>query len=210
MIQRCYNPKSHAYRTYGGKGIKVCPSWLKSFNTFYIWYIKNGGTKGMQIDRINNDGNYSPRNCRIVTPTQNCRNKSNNCIIEYKGEKRCIIEWSEVTGIRAGKLYARYSAGMSVDKIFNQTRLPYTINDGESPLSEKQVIEIFLSTDKSKALAEKYGRTRKYIDGIREGYKRRSVTIGLIRPKKVYKYNPNYKPHPIIKPTFALPESRQQ
>ena len=78
MKQRCYYKKSTAYKNYGGRGISVCPEWLESFDNFYNWSIKNGYENNLQLDRIDNNGDYTPNNCRWVTRNQNCMNKRNN------------------------------------------------------------------------------------------------------------------------------------
>ena len=68
---RCYNPKSHGFEHWGGRGIIICDEWLNEFKLFYDWCIGNGWKKGLSIDRINNNGNYEPLNCRIVTHQEN-------------------------------------------------------------------------------------------------------------------------------------------
>lgn len=71
MRQRCSNPKNSHYSAYGGRGISVCPEWQNSFESFYAWAINNGYKDTLEIDRINNDGNYEPSNCRWVTRKEN-------------------------------------------------------------------------------------------------------------------------------------------
>ena len=75
MRKRCNNPKHHAYHYYGGREIKVCEEWDKSFISFYNWAINNGYREGLTIDRINNNGNYEPSNCRWVTMSVQCKNR---------------------------------------------------------------------------------------------------------------------------------------
>ena len=69
---RCYNKKNVGYEGYGGRGISMCDEWLNSFDSFEAWLHSNGWSKGLQIDRIDNNGNYCPENCRIVTNLENC------------------------------------------------------------------------------------------------------------------------------------------
>jgi len=75
MKERCYRKNNLKYPRYGGRGIIVCAEWKHSFITFYK-YMGDKPFKGAQIDRINNDGNYEPSNCRWVTNTENMRNSS--------------------------------------------------------------------------------------------------------------------------------------
>ena len=76
MKSRCYYEKNENYPNYGGRGIKVCDRWKNSFENFY----KDMGDKPSakhQLDRIDNDGDYDPSNCRWVTPSENCLNRRN-------------------------------------------------------------------------------------------------------------------------------------
>lgn len=96
MNSRCSNPKLANYANYGGRGIKVCERW-KSFENF----VADMGIRpeGYSIDRINNDGDYEPSNCRWATTKQQLNNKRVNRILVLNGESRTIAEWSEKLGI---------------------------------------------------------------------------------------------------------------
>jgi hypothetical protein len=84
MLSRCENPKNKRYKDYGGKGISVCKSWHK-FNNFYADMGKC--PPGYQIDRINNSGDYEPKNCHWVTPKQNMANRDLSVIYEIDGNQ---------------------------------------------------------------------------------------------------------------------------
>lgn len=75
MCTRCYNEKAINYTDYGGKGIIVCDEWKNNPSAFYEWSLANGYDESLTIDRINNNENYEPSNCRWVTMTVQNRNK---------------------------------------------------------------------------------------------------------------------------------------
>lgn len=109
MIQRCTNPRCKAFSNYGGRGIKVCKRWRDSFEAF----LADMGEKptGLQIDRIENDGNYEPSNCKWATRKEEARNKRSNRHLTINGETRCLAEWSERSGIKSGTIRERIKAG---------------------------------------------------------------------------------------------------
>lgn len=79
MKARCNNEGNPSYGDYGGRGIKVCKEWLDDFMNFYNWAINNGYSDDLSIDRINNDGGYSPDNCRWATAIEHVNNRRNTC-----------------------------------------------------------------------------------------------------------------------------------
>lgn len=86
-------------KNYGGRGISICDEWRNSFMAFYNWATENGWNENLEIDRKEVNGNYSPINCRFVTPKVNSRNKRNNHFLTFNNETKCVKEWSEIFSI---------------------------------------------------------------------------------------------------------------
>lgn len=104
MKNRCENPKREKYKDYGARGIKVCEEWEKPI-AFVEWALSNGYQKGLQLDRIDNNGDYSPQNCRWVTPKENSRNRRNTKLLTINGETKCVAEWCETIDISPYTVY---------------------------------------------------------------------------------------------------------
>lgn len=116
MLRRCENPNSHRYYRYGARGIKVCDEW-HDFWAFAKWVDSMGGIpKGYTIDRINNDGNYEPSNCRFASASEQAINKSSNVMIEFKGKIQTLKEWSNELNISWDVLDNRLLNGWNVEK----------------------------------------------------------------------------------------------
>lgn len=114
IIQRCCNPNDNRYVKYGGAGIRICEEWRNSFLSFYTWAISNGWKKGLEFDRFpDNNGDYSPSNCRIVTSKENTRNRNITVKIEIDGIVRPLAEWAELYNINYHTFKDRYNKGIS-------------------------------------------------------------------------------------------------
>ena len=87
MKQRCTNPKNKSYSNYGGRGISMCNEWLNNPDAFIEWAIANGYNDGLTIDRIDNNRNYSPENCRWIPSSIQSSNRRSCIHIEYNGFK---------------------------------------------------------------------------------------------------------------------------
>ena len=105
MKQRCYNPNRLKYSRYGGRGIKICDEWLNSFDSFYNWAINNGYSSELQIDRIDNDGDYCPENCRWVTLWENTLNRRQSKFLTVNGETLNASIWAERLNISPFTIY---------------------------------------------------------------------------------------------------------
>lgn len=108
MLKRVDATIGGGYEKYAARGIKVCPEWRR-FETFRDWAITNGYADTLSIDRINNNGDYEPSNCRWTTATEQCRNRRSSRSITAFGQSRTLAEWSEVSGIKAATISARIS-----------------------------------------------------------------------------------------------------
>ena len=122
MINRCYRVADISYKNYGGRGITVCKEWKNDFMAFYNWSISNGYKEGLTIDRINTNGNYEPSNCRWVSMKVQQNNRSNNRILEYKGQKKTITEWARICGLSYRNLHYRLKNGYSIEQAIEKPK----------------------------------------------------------------------------------------
>lgn len=115
MIKRCTDPTYPQYKDYGGRGIKVCDRWLKSVAHF----VEDMGErpKGYTIERIDNDGNYTPENCKWITKKEQSYNRRNNRNITFGGKTQAITKWAKETGLGAMTIQCRIDRyGWSIEK----------------------------------------------------------------------------------------------
>lgn len=144
MYCRCYYPSTNQYKHYGGKGIKVCEEWkhAEGFINFYNWAINNGYNDKLTLDRIDNEKDYCPENCKWSTSKQQSNHKTNNRIIEYNGIKHTLTEWCDIYKINITTLSDRLRAGLSINEALNKPviksggKLLFTINNETKLLSE--------------------------------------------------------------------------
>lgn len=115
MRRRCYGKNTENYHRYGGRGVRVCEEWSE-FSNFYKWCGENGYKEGLTIDRIDNDGDYCPENCRWVDKITQGNNKSNNRRILYKGEELTLMQIERRTGIDHRTIGKRLDAGWTVEQ----------------------------------------------------------------------------------------------
>jgi hypothetical protein len=90
MKGRCRNPNNRNWRWYGARGITVCPEWQNDMIGFGNWALENGWQKGLQIDRIDNNGNYEPDNCHFVTREENLRNRRTRAEVRGDNNKKIL------------------------------------------------------------------------------------------------------------------------
>ena len=116
MKSRCYYKKNVSFYRYGRRGISVCREWEK-FENFYEWAINNGYKPGLSIDRIDNNGNYEPSNCKWSTIIEQANNMSSNKKMEHNGKTKTIAEWCRVYGMKRDFAYRRAKKGLTMTEI---------------------------------------------------------------------------------------------
>lgn len=148
MLQRCYNPNNKNFLDYGGRGIVICQEWIDDFNLFFDWAINNGYQRGKTIDRIDNNGIYSPDNCRFTNKHNSIRNRRNTIFIEFKGEKKPLSEWSAILDIPYAQLVYR----------LRTRKLPVSIAFNKEYVLKRK----FIVSDEGKSIGE---AVKKHIKG---------------------------------------------
>lgn len=127
MKARCYNPNAISYKSYGARGIKVCDEWLgeHGFKNFHNWAIKNGYKDELEIDRIENEGNYEPSNCQWISKQENREKQRKTRYFEINGERLNISQWCKKLGISKSIAYKKIkeSEKTFVDFIAEKSRM---------------------------------------------------------------------------------------
>lgn len=121
MKNRCNNPNVKSYSDYGARGIRVCDEWDNSAR-FIEWALKSGYKEGMEIDRIDTDGDYCPENCRWVSRLENANNKRNNKFITHDGMTKTLAEWSRYYDVNYKSLSRNILKGYSLIEAVERIR----------------------------------------------------------------------------------------
>lgn len=116
---RCNDKQNDRYADYGGRGITVCPEWSESFEAFRDWALANGYRDDLTIDRIDVDGNYTPKNCRWISNQKQQNNRRDNHYITYNGETHTITEWARIYKLSENALVHRVLRGWDIERAFN-------------------------------------------------------------------------------------------
>lgn len=116
-IKGCTSSPSHQdYAHYGGRGIQMCVDWQNDFQSFYDWCMSHGWEKGLEIDRIDTNGNYEPSNCRFTDRVGQMSNTRKTRLVTYNGKTQSVAQWARETGLKVNTLYGRLKNGWSVEK----------------------------------------------------------------------------------------------
>jgi len=115
MVNRCHNPNHQNFRHYGARGIVVCDQWRESFESFYT-DMGNSPGAGFSIDRIDNDGNYEPGNCRWATRAEQARNRRNNHFVTICGITATVTDTAVRLGLDPHIAFSRMNRGWSEER----------------------------------------------------------------------------------------------
>lgn len=165
MRSRCENPTVKSYPSYGGRGIKVCERWQK----FENFYADMGDRPSPQhsLERVDNDGDYSPENCIWATREVQVKNKRNTRLITANGETYHLAEWARRLGCNPAAILARIAAGMSEAEAVTKP-VPERPNSKLTPDDARKIRALYPSMTSIK-LAEKFGVSKKSILNVLHG-----------------------------------------
>jgi hypothetical protein len=119
MIHRCYNPKRHQYPRYGGRGITVCDRWRHSHAAF-LEDMGQRPTPKHTLDRIDNDGPYSPENCRWATHAEQRRNRPDCRYVTAFGETLTVTDWANRFGVARCTISDRLNLGWPAERAITE------------------------------------------------------------------------------------------
>ena len=134
MCDRCENQNIDAYRLYGERGIKVCGEWsgFDGYDNFKKWSLNNGYSDELSIDRIDNNGNYEPNNCRWATQYEQSNNTRRCRMLTYKGKTQTMTQWARETGLTVAAIRGRLKYSDDIEKILT-TPIDTKYHHGKTP-----------------------------------------------------------------------------
>lgn len=138
MQSRCFDENRAGFHRYGGRGITVCEEWRYSARRFISWALENGYEKGLQLDRRDNDGNYSPDNCRFVSCSENCSNRG-DVVRLADGRSAWLV--ARQNGINQGAFWSRLGLGWSVERAVKQPVRSKRVRDGTWLVAEQNGVD---------------------------------------------------------------------
>ena len=168
MHNRCYKPSQKSYEHYGARGIQVDACWhgAEGFNKFFV--DMGEPSEGQTLERIDNNANYSPENCKWATRAEQAKNKRNNHFITVKGKTQTLTDWAREIGCKNGAILNRINnMGMTPEQAVT-TPIPKRPN---SKLQEKDALYVRANypTMTAQALAAKLGVSKKTVLNILHG-----------------------------------------
>ena len=116
MKERCYDANDKRYSDWGGRGIGICQEWLDDKEKFIEWSLNNGHELGLTIDRIDNDGDYCPENCRWVTILENNQNRRSSRFYTMNEKTQNFQQWCDEYGLSRSMVNKRLEMGWCFEK----------------------------------------------------------------------------------------------
>lgn len=165
MKSRCFSKTCKSYYYYGGRGISICDRW-SDFWTF----VRDMGKRPSPdhgIDRIDNNGNYEPSNCRWATQAEQNRNKRNTIKLKHAGETKSLVEWAKILGITPLAIWCRIKRGWPIEKAL--TSGPVAKGSSLAKLNKNQTEFIRRDLRPDSVIAKMFSVSRKCIWNVRKG-----------------------------------------
>lgn len=174
MKRRCTNPRGNSYQRYGARGVKVCERW-RGDNGYANFYEDMGPrpTPQHSIDRIDNDGDYTPENCRWATVEEQSNNRSTNAYHVIDGERLTRIQISRRYNIPHSTLFSRLESGMSIEEAITPVNRCKKLNE----VKVREIKQLIREGCPTGALANRYGVSPPTICDIKSGRTWNHVTI---------------------------------
>lgn len=143
MKSRCYDSNDKAYRWYGAKGIKICDEWINNPKSFEEWAFENGYKDDLTIDRIHEDKDYCPDNCRWITRKDNAKYKSTTSLIEVNGEVHTGQDWARRLGFGQNRIniYVREHGEDNTKEFIKR----YLENPKKKPKSKQSCYDLYMN-----------------------------------------------------------------
>lgn len=195
MIARCTNNKLPSWSRYGGRGITVCERWLDLDN--FLQDMGKRPTSQYTIERIDNNGNYEPGNCKWATLNEQARNRCNNRNITYNNETKCITDWAIKLGISTSMIASRLDRGWSFEQILANLSPKSITYNGKSQIVSAWARELNLDPNLL------YSRLRKGMNFEtainKPKYSHSEIIDGKLCCKRGHQYESTYKECPECK-----------
>jgi len=166
MKARCYNKKTPHYFRYGGRGIYICERWISSLENFVLDMGKRPSDRH-SIDRIDNNGNYEPSNCRWATPEEQGVNKRSNANITYNGKTQTLTQWAREMDLKTHTLRKRiFELGWDLDVAMSSRPIKSFKLDPEKVLEIRALLHDRVPIIE---IARRFGIDQKLVYNIKNG-----------------------------------------
>ena len=166
MRQRCTCKRAINWHLYGGRGIKVCEEWNNDFTAFRDWALENGYSDKLQLDRIDNDGNYEPGNCKWSSRVEQGNNRRTCVYVTINRETKTVVEWCRINGVAVNTAFSRIKRGWKAEDAVTKSPKKRCVLSKEDV---KYIKEHYIPGSKEygqKSLAKRFGVSCSTIESI--------------------------------------------